>query len=65
MTKIDSNTINRISQLLRAKILRLAEGESYFDAKRFEANEDEVPEVRHEEAWRQGLHADSEQLLSE
>ncbi len=58
ITKINRNTINRILQLLRARILKLTEEESYFEAgkieiddriselKEFEANESEEPEAR-------------------
>ena len=39
VTKINRNTINRILQLLRARILKLTEEESYFEAGEIEVDE--------------------------
>ena len=39
VTKINRNTVNRILQILRAKILKLTEEESYFDAEEIKSDE--------------------------
>ena len=39
VTKINRNTINRVLQLLRARILKLTEEESYFEAGEIEVDE--------------------------
>ena len=72
--KIYRNNINCILQLLRARILAKAESyfeageikvdESYFGAKRVRGKRRQDESFRHEEAQRQSLHTDSEQLLS-
>ncbi len=74
VTRINRNTINRILQPLRARMLRLAEEESYFEAGETEVDESyfwgqkssrirrQDESFRHEEA--RGQHADSKQLLS-
>ena len=80
VTRINLNTVNRILQILRAKILKLTEAKSYFETGEIETDESyfEVERVRSkqgreagdktkvfgiEEARRQALLSDSEQLL--